>query len=414
MRARVKLARVGSRSWFHSRALTFRSRADPRALTFRSRADPRGSTLALLCLLGCGHERIAAVTGVSCEQAPEQEACALPVWPNAYSNANSDPWLSAHHDALREVQPRVLVLDFHNAQTSAEVRRVAERQIDALSEGSRYHAYENPNAASFLHYQLVDLIDLKDKPPARDWRFTSSSRVPLNDDGRFDLPALFGPDFAKIYGYTDDRGEALALCALFERGLIHELWLAVGDDATGREPPPMVECKVPYDERGQRSDAGWVGTANGDNCASFPLCRVSVRIAHLSPLRGLGCDLLVRGWAIRGSVRAIPYLGSNARGFFTNCGDSEFPPNATGRTDFENRTPAPAVCAHYGLHDAADGSDLRESYSFDTIAALSTRYSADCGAPWQIYWRQSMPGLDNQAEAQDGTPMKNWWPFLFY
>jgi hypothetical protein len=37
-----------------------------------------------------------------------------------------------------------------------------------------------------------------------------------------------------------------------------------------------------------------------------------------------------------------------------------------------------------------------------------------CPAGWQIYWRQSMPGYQNQARAIDGTPMKNWWPILFY
>jgi hypothetical protein len=196
--------------------------------------------------------------------------------------------------------------------------------------------------------------------------------------------------------------------------LINELWLAVGDESAGREPPSMVECKPRYDSRGRRVAGSWIGTANAGECASLPICGVTVRIAHLSPLRGVGCDLLVRGWAIRGSTRAIPYLAANARNFFTNCGDSEFPPNATARTDFENRTPVQAVCAHYGLHDALDGSDQRESYSFDTLASLAARYTSDCGAPWQVYWRQNMPGLDNPALAADGGPMKNWWPFLFY
>jgi hypothetical protein len=26
----------------------------------------------------------------------------------------------------------------------------------------------------------------------------------------------------------------------------------------------------------------------------------------------------------------------------------------------------------------------------------------------------SMPGLGTTATAPDGTPMKNWWPYLFY
>ena len=38
----------------------------------------------------------------------------------------------------------------------------------------------------------------------------------------------------------------------------------------------------------------------------------------------------------------------------------------------------------------------------------------DCDGGWQTYIRQSMPGFGNKAFAEDGTAMKNWWPFLFY
>jgi hypothetical protein len=38
----------------------------------------------------------------------------------------------------------------------------------------------------------------------------------------------------------------------------------------------------------------------------------------------------------------------------------------------------------------------------------------DCMGRWVVYWRQNMPGLDNTALDDDGRPMKNWWPFLFY
>jgi hypothetical protein len=38
----------------------------------------------------------------------------------------------------------------------------------------------------------------------------------------------------------------------------------------------------------------------------------------------------------------------------------------------------------------------------------------DCGGGWQIWWRQSFPGVDNLARDDDGAPMLSWWPFLFY
>jgi MFS family permease len=33
---------------------------------------------------------------------------------------------------------------------------------------------------------------------------------------------------------------------------------------------------------------------------------------------------------------------------------------------------------------------------------------------WQMYWRQSIPGLDNPGRDADGLPMKNWWVFSYY
>lgn len=372
----------------------------------------RRVALAALALLGCGGHTLDAVTGESCLEGPEQAACALPSWPNEYSRANSDSWLSAHHDALRVIRPRVLVLNFHNALPLAKVREVAERQIDALADGSRYHGYKDADAPPFLRYELLDVIDLTDRPPPSNWAFPSSTKVPLDSEGGFDLSALFTPRFDALYQQRDENDQPLGLCALFERGVINELWLAVGDPE--REPASMVECKARYNADNRRRDGSLRGTSHSEECARFPLCGASVRIAHLSPVRGLGCDLLVRGWAIRGSLRTIPYLAENAQAFLDECGDPEFPPNATARWDFENRSVVQARCAHYGLRDAPDGSDRREPYSFDTLASLAARYPADCGGPWQVYWRQNMPGLDNRAIAADGTPMKNWWPFLFY
>jgi hypothetical protein len=369
-------------------------------------------TLGCLALLGCGTDKLDAVTGDSCSERPEQAVCALPSWPNTYSRANSDPWLAAHHDALRELHPRVLVLDFHNDQTAEQVRRVAQRQIDALAEGSRYHGYSDSSAKPFLHYELLDVIDLKDKPPPRDWAHASSTRVPLDSAGKFDLAALFGDSFSRVYNRRDENDALINLCGMFERGIINELWLAVGD--ADREPPSMVECKARYDDDLQRVRGALRGTSSSsEECARFATCGVSVRIAHLSPVRGVGCDLLVRGWAIRGSLRAIPYLSKNAQAFLDDCGEPEFPPNATSMWDFENRTVVQARCAHYAMRDGANGSDKLEAYSFDTVSSLMSRFP-DCGGWWQIYWRQSIPGLDNLAIAEDGAPMKNWWPFSFY
>jgi hypothetical protein len=46
--------------------------------------------------------------------------------------------------------------------------------------------------------------------------------------------------------------------------------------------------------------------------------------------------------------------------------------------------------------------------------AAAEQASPDCGGGWQIYWRQSMPGLANRGRNMDGTETKNCWPLLFY
>jgi hypothetical protein len=425
----------------------------------------RRSAFCLL-LSACADHHLAAVRGESCLARPEQAACAKDTWPNSYSQANSDPWLDSHADSLREMHPRVTVLNFHNPLASADLRAVAERQVEALSEGSRYHGYLDPNAPPFLHYELSSIVDLRDETAPAEWKHTSSTRVPLNDAGAFDVPALFGEPYTSLMGVEDpsEPGRMLDLCTQFERGLVHELWLAVGDTETGREPPSMIECKVARDESGKRTDGPPVATGAPRVCAQLPPCDVTIRIAHLSPLRGVGCDLVVRAWAIHGSTKVIPYLKQNATRFFNDdldtrygapvanlddlcaggvtpcvqyptstslesvvdggprfrlenygrgCGAPEFPPNAATKWDYESKTVVNARCEHYGLGDAQDGSDLPSPYSFDTVSALAADYT-DCGGAWQIYVRQSMPGLDNKAHDAQGQPMRNWWPFLFY
>jgi hypothetical protein len=111
--------------------------------------------------------------------------------------------------------------------------------------------------------------------------------------------------------------------------------------------------------------------------------------------------------------------------FVPGCGTAHFPPNARFEWDYDNTQSVRSRCEHYGMRDGAGGmageagagSDLLAGYSSDmaAVAALTAQYGDDgCGGGWQIYYRQSMPGLHNQARAVDGSPMKNWWPFLFY
>jgi hypothetical protein len=406
------------------------------------------------------------------------------IWPNAESFTNSDPWLAQHHQAITEMQPKVLVLHFYNPMTAEEARGVAEKQIAALAEGSRYHGYSDETAPAFLKYEIVKVVDLTDDPvpPSYEWEYVSSTKVPILL-GAFDHTALFGQAFADLYGFTDPNNPArnLVLCELFEQGLVNEVWLHVGEPGA-RAPVLNMERKQVYDIEGNHIPGVFESRA-GSYAATGISCGVTVRLAHLSPVRGAGCDLQIRGFGLEAMRLAIPYLEANAPAFLNDdfrsrfdapfdswsdlcdqvaapcvtyptptsargklqngqdwgispfiqgCGKSQFPPNARNRYDYRNVTDrVESRCEHFGMRDGPDGEDLREIYTAtEKSEAYDRKYGSllafpdgrerlpegytDCGGGWQLYWRQSIPGVHNKAIGADGKPMKNWWPFLFY
>jgi hypothetical protein len=72
-------------------------------------------------------------------------------------------------------------------------------------------------------------------------------------------------------------------------------------------------------------------------------------------------------------------------------------------------------CEHYGLRDGPDGTDIQTVYTPATIAPFVKKYGADGnGGGWQIYMFQNLPGYRSGAKLPDGTPIKNFWPYLYY
>ena len=50
----------------------------------------------------------------------------LTVWPNRVSRANSDPWLAEHHDSIRRMNPRVMLI---NSATSVLISRLIQPSV---------------------------------------------------------------------------------------------------------------------------------------------------------------------------------------------------------------------------------------------------------------------------------------------
>ena len=58
---------------------------------------------------------------------------------------------------------------------------------------------------------------------------------------------------------------------------------------------------------------------------------------------------------------------------------------------------------------------MQTLYDASRTAPYETMYrDGHVGGCWQIYAMQSFPGYGTKATMPDGTPMKNWWPYLYY
>jgi hypothetical protein len=397
------------------------------------------------------------------------------VWPNPNSSANSQPWLMTHHDEITAMRPTVLVLDFYNRDRVDQARAKVQERIDAIATGSRYHGYSDSNAPPFLVYS-PRFVDLTDHPPPPNWPYVSSTALPT-DNGTFDVGALFSQSFASYYNYPDPTEPSgyLTLCELFERGIINELWLVVGDSARVVNGDLLFESKQAYDAENRPKPGQFSSTGYASLPASMPHCTVTARIAVLDPTRVPACDLVPRSVNFERMRFAIQYLQDNASDFFNDnfkahypidfnswselvakggfpwctsrgpacisypteteatgiypdsgtwkidpfvqgCGSANYPPNAQFRWDYSNSTPVQSRCENYGLQNGTAGSDRVDVYTNakEAASALQSGDDPSCAGGWQIYLAQSMPGLNNGAYANGGTRMKNWWPFLFY
>src|ERR1043166_3765107 len=81
------------------------------------------------------------------------------IWPNQESRANSDDWIRLHHNQIRQMRPRLLVLNFVNGLSQEAATKKVQELIAALRESSRYHGYSNPDAPPFLDYQVFKLVN---------------------------------------------------------------------------------------------------------------------------------------------------------------------------------------------------------------------------------------------------------------
>ena len=399
---------------------------------------------------------------------PQTAPAATLTWPNADSKTNSDEWLRLHHNEIKKMRPRVLVLNFVNGLTGDEVQKRADAVMDAVKEASRYRGYRDKDAPPFLEYRIAKIINLTDEEPLPDEQKMEGNsslypRVPEWKSGNnLHYSELFTPEFTKTMKFADpDKPDnLLGISELAARGLIHEVWVVAQEGAFGA-PLPCVEMKQAYTSEDRKIPNKFVQAGDGKTDDQPSIGR-SLRILYINPNRGAGCALekMSRAFEETARSKALPnltryftefageelktryrtgmssigerqngteieypapnvftyrYKGEqfSIRNYTAAAGSVRFPPNARKEFDVDNKIPVLSTVEHFRMHDGAEGRDKAEPWTFEKTVPYRA-VAPDCVGAWMVYWRQSMPGLNNKAQDDTGRPLKNWWVYLFY
>lgn len=394
---------------------------------------------------------------------PQDDPASLETWPNRTSRANSDRWLVEKHDSIRQMRPRLLVINLANRASLDHLGRLLTDLRKALSESSRYHGYRNAQAPVFLDYQLFKFVDLRDGQT----NSPTTAKVPYKPGvtNTFNIAygEFFSEKFARHYGVHDPKNSHrfLRLDELVAEGYVHEVWL-MGDHDPGLVAYECVELKPVYDENFARQEGKYVQSGNGGD-PDQPWTGRSVRLGFINITRGIGCYLESLSHSFEGMAngKAIPYFtkyflefsgqdlkeryGLPIDSFYPLWGDQNFieyrdartavihqagktytisnyvafagnvhfTPNGRRHYDLENTNGVMSTIEDWRIGSGPAGQDLAREWKIDAFAKYRD-LANDCMGPWLIYWRQNVPGLDNKQKDSSGRPMKNWWPFLFY
>jgi hypothetical protein len=400
--------------------------------------------------------------------APENLPDDLTVWPNKVSFRNSDDWLWQNHTTIRQMRPRVLVLNFANTLDMATVKRATERYIRAIGESTRYHGFNEAAAPAFLTYEVVKYVDLRDSPIPEERAKRNSAKFPykpgVTEGPNCDYSVFYGDELAQRYGFAhpDIPGRCLDLTELISSGIVHELWFfGLGDERS--VPLGTVALKQSYDDQGHPIE-GQYGPASEPFDSSMAWSGRSFRIVFLNAQRGIGCAVEEFGHSLEGLARCgaigyfrryfeefagfdldtryglpwkslndalatpestITYLDKTSlvlrvsgqdytvQDYVAVGGNVHFPPGARRAAELNSLAPVRSIIEDYRLRDAPNGRDRVRDFDRRRLTKYAD-IAPDGMGPWVVYWQQCMPGLANKAVDSDDRPMKNWWVFLFY
>jgi len=386
------------------------------------------------------------------------------IWPNEESSTNSDTWLSENHDRIVELRPKVLVIDLENT-AAATAQTLVDQHIAALKEASSFHKYKDAAATPMLSYELVKVVGATkgSRIDYTSWNTQSFADQNLQikdpDDPSGPNLTLCGLFEQGVINEVWCMASSNPKCG--ETQEAKQVWDTSGNKVANMfrhvsngDSITNLGCKVTVriTDFNSGRGAGCHQHAMGhawerymDTGAVPMLGKQARRFLNWDLDDRLGApfsnfynacnsnsqqltDCIV--WDSQTHARS----GASASQDFDipdmsgGCGNAHFYPNTTGTYSYDANMPDPTVltsCENYGLKNGTNGADLTTTYnnamtdgfygrSQRTCPADQPACDDDCGGHGTTYLYQNFPSYGTLATNDDGTPMQNWWVYLFY
>jgi hypothetical protein len=307
---------------------------------------------------------LGAMTTLACPAAAPEPAPADPCW--------TVPVLVIQFFPPAADRSKIDVAETSNVGAPVkEVRekcaRMTREVIEALEQGSRYHAYKDPKARRSLHYVVVDSKEYLEPMP-RSPKVYDGARLP-------DYDAILKR--AAIEDYVKTKG-------------VKEVWIWGYHSKTLR----------PW-ESNMSSPAGDVSNSDRDP-RDLPVFDRTYTVYHYNYQRETSEAVHNHIHQIEAIMRARGgklWEAFEGRKGAWRCGNCHFPPN--GRRDYD-----------WANKDYID-SDIEDwkPEGFGHKERLNCEKWGGDSLRWFVYWMQSIPGEGNKLTFQ-GQPLTNWWVYL--
>ena len=270
-------------------------------------------------------------------------------------------------------------------ETRGKTERQTQELIAALEEGSRYHAYKNPEAKQSLKYHLLNVFEFHEPMPVCPKK--PGEKVPVTDYNaimnKIDIQKWVEERGVKevwIWGYHGGK------LVLWESNMASQFGDISNSNRDQKDLPVLKNTYTVYHYNYQR------GTSEA--CEDH-IHQIECVLSHIDcldkPPPDKWDELLFWG----------KFVGSDKSHKIVHpgCGWAHYPPN--GEHDYDWANPR---FVETDIEDwKPDGSGQKQRINSERWQKNSLK--------WFVYWMQSIPGAANGLQLH-GKPLRNWWIFM--